>query len=440
MSPTAPSTAAESPQRARSRSESRRRAWGLTGLLVTLYVLSSADKAVFGLITVPLREELHLSATQIGMTGSIFFLAYSLGGFLAGPLNRMLTLKWAIALIAILWSVVLLPLIVWATFVALLISRTLLGMAEGPASALQHTAAYSWHAPAKRGLPGAMITSGTTIAKIVVVPALAFVMHAYGWRATVLVLAAASALWVAPWLLTWRPGPYLGVGKPGADQGTAEPAVPWRRIVLSRTFLGGLLAVIPAYMLISVVLQWLPSYFEKGLGYSQLQSGWMFAFPSFVGFAALIGGSFLSDRAVARGRSVRAVRVVAPAIGIMIAGGLLLALPAIPSRMLTVTAISLAYGLTIAVFPLFTATMSEICPPRQLAGTLGTFLAMQSIGGVVGPLATGIILDAAATPVAGYQLAFQLIGAASAVLALLAVVIADPAKDHSRNRQAVGPS
>jgi ACS family hexuronate transporter-like MFS transporter len=62
---------------------------------------------------------------------------------------------------------------------------------------------------------------------------------------------------------------------------------------------------------------------------------------------------------------------------------------------------------------------------------------MQSIGGVVGPLATGIILDAAATPVAGYQLAFQLIGAVSAVLALLAVVIADPAKDRSRNRQAV---
>ncbi|MFC0446943.1 MFS transporter [Rhodococcus jostii] len=407
----------------------------MTGLLVTLYALSSADKAVFGLITVPLREELHLSATQIGMTGSIFFLAYSLGGFLAGPLNRMLTLKWAIALIAILWSAVLLPLIVWATFAALLISRTLLGMTEGPASALQHTAAYSWHAPAKRGLPGALITSGTTIAKIAIVPVLAFVMHAHGWRATVLVLAAASALWVVPWLITWFPGPYLGVGKPGTADAATEPAVPWRHIVQSRTFLGGLLAVIPAYMLISVVLQWLPSYFENGLGYSQLQSGWMFAFPSFVGFAALIGGSVLSDRAVARGWSVRAVRVIAPAIGIIIAGCLLLALPSIPSRMLTVTAISLAYGLAIAAFPLFTATMSEICPPRQLAGTLGIFLAMQSLGGVIGPLATGIILDSAATPVAGYQLTFQLIGAIGAVSALLAVSLADPARDRSRNRQ-----
>ncbi|MBC2640862.1 MULTISPECIES: hypothetical protein [unclassified Rhodococcus (in: high G+C Gram-positive bacteria)] len=34
-----------------------------------------------------------------------------------------------------------------------------------------------------------MSTSGTTIAKIVVVPALAFVMNAYGWRATVLLLS-----------------------------------------------------------------------------------------------------------------------------------------------------------------------------------------------------------------------------------------------------------
>jgi MFS family permease len=96
-----------------------------------------------------------------------------------------------------------------------------------------------------------------------------------------------------------------------------------------------------------------------------------------------------------------------------------------------------AYGLAIAAFPLFTATMSEICPPRQLAGTLGIFLAMQSLGGVIGPLATGIILDSAATPVAGYQLTFQLIGVIGAVSALLAVLIADPARDRSRNRQTV---
>ena len=419
-------------------SDSRVRAWGLTGMLVVLYMLSSSDKAVFGLITVPLRDELGLTATQIGLTGSLFFLAYALGSFLAGPLNRRLGLKWSIALIAILWAVVLLPLVLWAAFAVLLISRTALGVAEGPASALQHTAAYSWHAPNRRGLPGAMITSGTTLSKILVVPALAFVMHSYGWRATVLVLAAASVLWVGPWLLAWRPGPYLTRGRADGAQASEEPSVPWRQIILSRTFIGGVCAVIPAYILISVVLQWLPSYFEKGLGYSQLQSGWMFAFPSFVGLGTLLVGSYLSDWAVSRGASVRLVRMWIPAAAVLAAGVLLLALGSIDSRPATVAAISVAYGLGIAVFPQFTATMSEICPPRQLAGTLGAFLALQSMGGVIGPLATGVILDHAPNAIAGYEASFRYIGVAAAVLAVTSILLAAPARDRARNRPLAG--
>ncbi|GEM31089.1 hypothetical protein NN3_20960 [Nocardia neocaledoniensis NBRC 108232] len=61
--------------------------WGLTGMLVVLYLLNASDKAVFGLIAQPLREDLDLSASQIGFTGSLFFLAFTVGGFLAGPIN-----------------------------------------------------------------------------------------------------------------------------------------------------------------------------------------------------------------------------------------------------------------------------------------------------------------------------------------------------------------
>lgn len=435
--PTAASTGAITPtaELATRLTESRTRAWGLTGLLVVLYMLSSTDKAVFGLIAVPLRDELGLTASQVGLTGSLFFLAYALGSFLAGPLNRRLGLKWAIALIAVLWAAVLLPLVLWAGFAVLLVSRTLLGVTEGPASALQHTAAYSWHAPTRRGLPGALITSGTTLSKILVVPALAFVMHSHGWRATVLLLAAASVLWVLPWLVTWRVGPFLHGGRSDDDgKGDAEPSVPWRQIVFSRTFVGGVCAVIPAYILIAVVLQWLPSYFEKGLGYSQLQSGWMFAFPSFVGLGTLLIGSYVSDWAVSRGASVRVIRMWIPAAAVLVAGILLLSLGSIDSRPLTVAAISVAYGLGIAVFPQFTATMSEICPPRQLAGTLGCFLALQAMGGVIGPYATGLILDHAPNAIAGYETSFRYIGVAAAVLAVVSVLLAAPARDRARNR------
>ena len=81
-------------------SESRSRAWGLTGLVVLLYVVNYADKAVLGIIAQPLARELGLKASQIGMVGCLFFLMFCIGGFFAGPLNQYLTLRWALLILA----------------------------------------------------------------------------------------------------------------------------------------------------------------------------------------------------------------------------------------------------------------------------------------------------------------------------------------------------
>ncbi|GEM29653.1 MFS transporter [Nocardia neocaledoniensis NBRC 108232] len=409
--------------------------WGLTGMLVVLYLLNASDKAVFGLIAQPLREDLDLSASQIGFTGSLFFLAFTVGGFLAGPINKLLALRWSITLIAVLWGLVMLPLVVWATFAVLLLSRMLLGFTEGPTSALLHTAAYSWHPPNKRGLPSGLILTGSMLAKMAVVPLLALVVAEYGWRAAIIVLAAATALWCVPWLLTWRPGPYQVGGKHAApEDATTEPAVPWRRLLTSKTFVSAVVVAITAYALMSVVLTWLPSYFEQGLGYSRLESGTLFAAPSFVGIATLVGGSWLSDRGVSRGLSTRLVRVVVPCVGVMIAGVLLLSLPVLGSPLLAVIAVSVAYGLVVAIFPLLNAAVIATCPPRQTAGVIGAFFALQAIGGIIGPWSMGIVVDASASKVDGYTAAFQCLGVVGAIAAAAALFLADPLRDRERLR------
>ncbi|MFD6222285.1 MFS transporter [Nocardia asteroides] len=409
--------------------------WGLTGMLVVLYLLNASDKAVFGLIAQPLREDLGLSASQIGFTGSLFFLAFTVGGFLAGPINKLLALRWSIAMIAVLWGLVMLPLVVWATFAVLLLSRMLLGFTEGPTSALLHTAAYSWHPPHKRGLPSGLILTGSMLAKMAVVPLLALVVAEYGWRAAIIVLAAATALWCVPWLLTWRPGPYQVGGKHAAPvDATTEPAVPWRRLLTSKTFVSAVVVAITAYALMSVVLTWLPSYFEQGLGYSRLESGTLFAAPSFVGIATLVGGSWLSDRGVSRGLSTRLVRVVVPCAGVMVAGVLLLSLPLLGSPLLAVIAVSVAYGLVVAIFPLLNAAVIATCPPRQTAGVIGAFFALQAIGGIIGPWSMGIVVDASASKVDGYTAAFQCLGVIGAVAAVAALFLADPLRDRERLR------
>lgn len=66
---------------------------------------------------------------------------------------------------------------------------------------------------------------------------------------------------------------------------------------------------------------------------------------------------------------------------------------------------------------------------KRTAGTLGVFLALMAIGGLVGPYVTGLIVDAASDPGLGYATAFRIMGIVSGVCAVLAIVLADPDRD-----------
>jgi sugar phosphate permease len=418
------------------RRESRAQAWNLTMVLVVLYVINWGDKAVLGLVAQPLAKDLGLSASQIGLVGSIFFLTFTVGNFFAGPLNKWMTLRWVMVLLSLAWAATMLPMVVAASFAVLLLSRLALGLAEGPAAALVHTAVYSWHPPEKRGLPGAFITAGASIAKIAVAPVLAVVVVTWGWRAAFITLAVAGVVWCGLWLATWKDGPYGqrsesgNLGSEPAD--AAQRTVPWTKIFRTPSFLAGAVATMSMYALVTSVLTWLPSYFEVGLGYSRLQAGAMFGFPSIASLAALMVSSFVTDRLLSRGASARVMRGVVPAVGLLICGVTMATLPLVGVPGVAVLVVSLGYGMGAIIFPLFNAALSQICPPKQLAGTLGVFLALQALGGLVAPFLTGVIVDAAASPAAGYADAFRVFGIAAAVAAVIALLAVNPERDARR--------
>ncbi|NMO00045.1 MFS transporter [Gordonia sp. TBRC 11910] len=414
------------------RNDQRTKAWALTGMLVVMYIFNYADKAVFGIIAKPLRQELGLSPAQIGLVGSLFFAAFTVGGFFAGAINRWLTLKWGLMALALCWSAAMLPMLVTASLAVLIVSRMFLGATEGPSSALLHTAAYSWHKPQDRGLPGALLAGAAAIAKIAFAPALTYVVVHHGWRASLMVLAVCTLVWAVAWINVWSPGPYVSQTKHASP--TDEPRVPWRTILLSKTFLIGALVVAAGYALVTVVLTWLPSYFEEGLGYSQLTAGAMFALPSIFGLIVLLISSVVSDRAMKRGSSARAVRIILPSAGLILCAIALVAIPYVHTPIVSVLLLSIGYGFVTAIFPLFNAAVADLCPPSQVAGTVGTFLALMAVGGLIAPYMTGVLVEQHADKADGYAAAFQAIGIVAGISAVLAILFVNPDRDSAQIR------
>ncbi|QSE88091.1 MFS transporter (plasmid) [Rhodococcus pseudokoreensis] len=411
----------------------------MTAVVILLYMINYADKAVYGIIAQPLTRELGLTSSQIGMVGSLFFLMFTIGGFTSGLLSRWLGLRWALLALALLWSASVLPVVLSSTLAVLIASRMLLGIAEGPSSALMHAAVYSWHAPDKRGFPSALLLGGTSVAKIVFAPLLTYLTVSFGWRAALISMAIMGVLWCILWVTRWSEGPHLTPVANATVERHDDTTVPWLSIFRAPTFVFGALLFMAYYALQTVILTWLPSYFELGLGFSAQQAGSMFAIPSMVALVYMLTISRVSDRMVARGVTARRARAAVAAAGVLLCAAILLFVPYVDTPMLVVAMISIAYGVASGAAPLLNTAVSVICPQRQLAGTLGVYMAIMAVGGLIAPWLAGVIVDHAETKADGFALAFQILGAAAGVFAILALLFMNPGRDRDRVLESATP-
>ena len=78
--------------------------WALLALLSGAFFFHQADRALFGLLTVPIQDELGLTSVQIGWINTV--LSWTLAGmaFIAGPIGDRFSRKWLITCSLIAWS------------------------------------------------------------------------------------------------------------------------------------------------------------------------------------------------------------------------------------------------------------------------------------------------------------------------------------------------
>ena len=78
--------------------------WAVLAMLSCAFFFHQADRALFGLLTIPIQNELGLSDVQIGWINTV--LSWTLAGmaFIAGPVGDRFSRKWIITLSLISWS------------------------------------------------------------------------------------------------------------------------------------------------------------------------------------------------------------------------------------------------------------------------------------------------------------------------------------------------
>lgn len=416
-------------------SSTPRKGWIVTFLLLAFMLINFADKAVLGLAAKPIMRDLGLSPSEYGLLHTGFYFLFSISAVVVGFVANRVATKWLLLAMGAVWAVAMVMPMVGGVFAVLMASRVILGAAEGPANPIAMHAAHKWFPNEKRSVPSALLNVGAGVGVAVAAPLLTTVITTYGWRWAFFSLFAVGMVWVLLWALLGEEGQIAGTDSMRDSQrstsGSDEPRVPYRRILLSGTWLGGFLAGFAAYWGLSLLVAWVPAYLQTVLGYSPQAAGSMIVLPWVLGAVFIFGQGVLTQSLMRRGVSSRLARGVLGGVGVVIAGLAMVLFPVLTGGV-QIALITVAFSIGGIVFAIGVTVTSEICPTRQRGAVLSITVALVTTAGLVGPYATGRIIESASTAASGYALAFTITGVLLLIGGLLAVVFVRPERDAQR--------
>ncbi|WP_084653638.1 MFS transporter [Nocardioides insulae] len=440
------------------------RAWVITGLLVVFMLINFGDKAVLGLAADPMMADLGMSASEYGLVSSSFYALFSISAIVVGFIANKRSNKRILLIMGIVWALTQLPVVFFASVATLLVSRTVLGAAEGPANPLSVNAAQKWFPDTRRNLPTSLVNLGAALGVVVMAPLLSYFIDNHGWRSAFFVMMVLGIIWSVVWAVVGRDGRTASatveasevsdVTEAGAAPEPVAPATaprtgdalvaragraPYRAIFLSGTGLSVFAAGFVVYWALALLVAWVPLYLSKPLELGTAKGGTLVVLPWLVGAIVIPLQGFISDRMMQRGGSSLVARVGVSAVCILASGICMLMLTVVPGTAPQLAVLTFAFSLGCVQLGIGMTLMAEITPPMQRAAVLATLTAVTGLAGVIAPALAGRLIDAHGTASAtGYHQVFLITGVLFLIGCACLTLFARPVRDAARVARLAG--
>jgi len=178
--------------------------WLTIGLIMLGALVNFLSRQALSIAAPTVIASLHITTQQYGWITSAFQ-----GGIMLQPvvgyIIDTLGVKAGFALFAFLWSVICMAHGLATNWQMLAGLRGLLGFAEGAFSPGGLKVVAEWFPAKERGLAGGLYNIGPSLGSMVAPPLVAWAILNYSWQASFVIVGAISLIWVALWLLFYRP-------------------------------------------------------------------------------------------------------------------------------------------------------------------------------------------------------------------------------------------
>jgi len=401
--------------------------WCVLAMLSCAFFFHQADRALFGLLTVPIQEELHLTDVQIGWINTI--LSWTLAGmaFIAGPVGDRFSRKWIITLSLISWSIMtimmgfvgdwhILGIFIPAFFVVMFFRSIATGVGESfygpcypPLLANYHKETRSIALSIHQGaLYFGLMTSG-----VITAWALGFLGS---WRHVFMVFGAAGLLLGIFFIWALKDGTE---GQPPAQAAKSESFLAGVAFFFKTpSAIFAMVGFVAVVFVNNAYLFWAPKFMHMKFGTEVGPAGTATMFwHHLFAFAAILAGGIITDKFVKRYPRFR----LALQIAALFAGAPCLLLIGLAPTSVAMIAMSAAYGVFRGFFEVNThASLFDVVPPKYRSTSVGLFTVFAFfVGGLSGVLMGWLSQHYG---VRGFEIGFALMGGAYVVGALLMFV------------------
>jgi ACS family hexuronate transporter-like MFS transporter len=410
-----------SPRSASSSSIGRYR-WWIVALLFLATTINYVDRQILALLKPILDVELRWTNEQYGDVNAVFQGAYAASLLFFGWFVDRFGSKMGYAVSIVAWSLAAIGHAFVGSVRGFTFARAALGLGEGGnfPSAIKGVAL--WFPKRERAYATSLFNAGTNVGAILAPALVPWVAAAWGWRSAFVGAGILGFLWLLLWIPYYnvpenisrlRASEMAHIRSDVDDQVASHGKIGWLDLLTYRqtwSFVIGKFLTDPCWWFFLI---WLPDYFKKTRGLDIKQS-WIHLVTIYVIVTVLsILGGWFTGHLNKRGYSVTRARKT---------GMIIFALAVLPMLIVTKTGnweAVLLIGLAGAAHQAWSAniytTVSDMFPKAAVGSVIGLGGMAGSIGGILFPKFSGIVLDkftASGNVTAGYAILFSICGSA----------------------------
>jgi len=357
-------------------------------VLLSLSVfINYVDRGSLSIAAPLLKDDLGLTASQLGVLLSSFFWTYAFCQILSGWLVDRFNVNWLLAIGVTVWSLATLSTGLVHSFLVLLAVRMLLGIGESVSYPSYSKIIVTHFRASQRGRANGMISAGWAGGPALGTIVGGLLVAHVGWRMFFVVLGLASALWLFPWL-KWMP---KGAGVEVTTQRRESAGM--LEILLQRSAWGTFVGLFCFNYLWYFLITWLPFYLVKHRDFS-LQTMSFALGSAFLALAlSVLTAGWFADKSITAGKSPTRVLKALCGGGLGVAGIAFVVFFLVQNQIVAI-AVLIFCCMALGLCSPNLWTMTQILAGPQTAGKwTGLENFCGNLAGITAPLVAGYVVD-----------------------------------------------